>query len=55
MQIPVDPEVRDIAQGEIRDQYLDAGKARETLQWRAEYPLGTGLRETVAWYRELLD
>jgi CDP-glucose 4,6-dehydratase len=55
MQIPVDPEVRDIAQGEIRDQYLDAGKARETLQWRAEYPLETGLRETVAWYRELLD
>jgi CDP-glucose 4,6-dehydratase len=48
------PEVRNIAQGEIRDQYLSAAKARETLNWRATYDLETGLRETVAWYRSLL-
>jgi CDP-glucose 4,6-dehydratase len=50
----VDPTIRDIAQGEIRDQYLDATKARTVLDWRATYDLDTGLRETVDWYRALL-
>jgi len=50
----LDPEIRDIALGEIRDQYLDASKARRTLRWKATYDLDTGLRETVAWYRALL-
>jgi CDP-glucose 4,6-dehydratase len=50
----IDPDVRNTAQGEIRDQYLDAAKARKTLGWRASYDLDAGLRETVAWYRALL-
>lgn len=50
----VEPTIRDVAQGEIRDQYLDATKARTVLDWRAAYDLDTGLRETVAWYRALL-
>jgi CDP-glucose 4,6-dehydratase len=50
----LDPDVRNTAQGEIRDQYLDAAKARKTLGWRASYDLDAGLRETVAWYRALL-
>jgi CDP-glucose 4,6-dehydratase len=49
-----EPDVRNIAQGEIRDQYLNAAKARQTLGWRASYDLDAGLRETVAWYRALL-
>jgi CDP-glucose 4,6-dehydratase len=50
----VEPDVRNIAQGEIRDQYLNAAKARHTLGWRASYDLDAGLSETVAWYRALL-
>jgi CDP-glucose 4,6-dehydratase len=50
----IDPDVRNTAQGEIRDQYLDAAKARKTLGWRASYDLDAGLSETVAWYRALL-
>jgi CDP-glucose 4,6-dehydratase len=50
----VEPDVRNIAQGEIRDQFLNAAKARKTLGWRASYDLDAGLSETVAWYRALL-
>jgi CDP-glucose 4,6-dehydratase len=50
----LEPDVRNVAQGEIRDQYLSAAKARETLRWHAAYDLETGLRETIAWYRSLL-
>jgi CDP-glucose 4,6-dehydratase len=50
----LEPDVRNIAQGEIRDQFLNAAKARKTLGWRARYDLDAGLSETVAWYRALL-
>jgi len=50
----LEPDVRNVAQGEIRDQYLSAAKARDTLNWRATYDLDTALRETIAWYRALL-
>lgn len=50
----LEPDVRNVAQGEIRDQYLSATKARERLRWRATYDLDSGLRETIAWYRSLL-
>jgi CDP-glucose 4,6-dehydratase len=54
METTIDPEIRDVAQGEIRDQYLDAAKAREVLRWSATYKIEAGLRETIAWYRALL-
>src|SRR5512138_15304 len=50
----LEPDVRNVAQGEIRDQYLSATKARERLRWHATYDLDSGLRETIAWYRSLL-
>jgi nucleoside-diphosphate-sugar epimerase len=50
----LEPEVRNIARGEIRDQYLSAAKARETLNWRVTYDLDAALSETIAWYRALL-
>ena len=50
----LEPEVRNIAHGEIRDQYLSAAKARDTLHWRVSYDLDTALGETIAWYRGLL-
>ena len=48
----LDVEVLGGAAGEIRDQWLDAGKARKVLEWKPSRGLDTGLRETVPWYRE---
>jgi len=50
----VEPRVLDAAVGEIKDQYLDAGKARRVLGWEAGVSLEDGLTRTVEWYRELL-
>ena len=50
----VEPDIRNVAQGEIKDQYLSAAKARDTLNWRVTYDLTTALGETVEWYRTLL-
>lgn len=48
------PVILDIAQGEIESQYLDSSKARRRLGWSAAFTLDEGLRETIAWYRDLL-
>jgi len=39
------------ANQEIREQYLDASKARERLGWSPEVGLDEGLRRTIEWYR----
>ena len=49
------PTVLNQAQGEIVNQSLDASKAQRELGWRAEYDLARGLRETVSWYRGVLE
>jgi CDP-glucose 4,6-dehydratase len=48
----LEPEIRNEATHEIRDQYLDAGKARRVLGWQAGFDLDQSLRATVDWYRE---
>jgi CDP-glucose 4,6-dehydratase len=48
------PVIQDQARGEIRDQYLDASKARRVLGWQPTVPLREGLARTVAWYRGFL-
>ena len=45
------PEILDIAKAEIREQYLDADKARQRLQWAARIGMDEGLRRTIDWYR----
>ena len=50
----VEPDVRNTATGEIKDQYLSAAKARERLDWTPSYSLDQGLIETIAWYRAYL-
>jgi CDP-glucose 4,6-dehydratase len=47
----LEPDVRNEASNEIRDQYLDAGKARRMLQWAPAYTLDAALGETVDWYK----
>ena len=46
----LEPDVRNEASNEIRDQYLDAAKARRMLGWTPGFTLEAGLRETVDWY-----
>ncbi len=46
------PEVRNEATNEIRNQYLDAGKARRLLGWKPLYTFDEGLAATIAWYRQ---
>ena len=48
----LEPEVRNEAVNEIRQQYLSAERARNVLGWRPLFSLEEGLRATIAWYRE---
>jgi CDP-glucose 4,6-dehydratase len=48
----LEPVIQNVASSEIREQYLDASKARERLGWRPRYGMEEAIRETVDWYRE---
>ena len=50
----LEPKILNKAQGEIKDQYLNAALARETLGWSAGVKLAEGLVQTFAWYQDLL-
>jgi len=50
----LEPIVLNEATNEIPKQYLDAGKARRVLGWRAAFGIDEGLRRTGAWYRDHL-
>lgn len=54
MNVEPNPLVLATATMEIRDQTLDATKAREQLGWKPQWSLDEGLRETVAWYTAYL-
>ena len=47
----LEPDVRNEASNEIRDQYLDAAKARTMLGWAPAFTFEAGLRATVDWYK----
>jgi CDP-glucose 4,6-dehydratase len=50
----LEPIIQNIATSEIREQYLDASKARERLGWSPKYGMEEALSETVAWYESEL-
>jgi CDP-glucose 4,6-dehydratase len=50
----LEPKILDDAVGEIKDQYLDASRARSELSWSAGVTLADGLARTFPWYRDLL-
>ncbi len=54
MDSKLEPEVRNEAVNEIRQQYLSAEKARNVLGWQPLFSLDDGLRSTIDWYREFL-
>jgi CDP-glucose 4,6-dehydratase len=47
----LEPVIQNIANSEIREQYLDASKARKLLGWSEKYGMEEALRETIDWYR----
>ncbi len=51
----LEPVIQNIASAEIREQYLDAGKARRLLSWSPRFGLEEGLKKTIAWYEQALD
>jgi len=51
----LEPIVQNVASAEIREQYLDAGKARSRLAWSPRLGWDEGLKRTIAWYREHLS
>jgi CDP-glucose 4,6-dehydratase len=48
------PVILNTAKAEIKDQYLDASKARSVLGWAPKYTVRQGLDITVDWYRTYL-
>lgn len=50
----LEPIIQNTAQAEIKDQYLDASKAKRILGWSTRCTLREGMERTVAWYRDYL-
>jgi CDP-glucose 4,6-dehydratase len=50
----LEPVILNQASHEIREQYLDCGKARTLLNWRPRFSLEDGLQRTIEWYRSFL-
>jgi CDP-glucose 4,6-dehydratase len=50
----LEPVLQNVASAEIREQYLDAGKARARLGWKPRYGMDEGLRRTIDWYQAYL-
>ena len=50
----LEPDVRNEASNEIRNQYLSAEKARRELNWAPLFTLDEALLTTINWYQEFL-
>jgi CDP-glucose 4,6-dehydratase len=46
------PDIRNEARAEIREQWLSARKAADRLGWHPAHTLESGLQETITWYRD---
>ena len=44
--------ILDSVKAEIKDQYLSSEKARRELNWKPQYSLEDGLKETYCWYKD---
>ena len=47
----LEPDIRNEAFAEIREQTLSSARAREVLGWRPLFSIDDGLRATIDWYR----
>ncbi len=48
------PEIRNEVSNEIRNQYLNAKKARRLLHWHPLFTIDEGLKLTIQWYKDFL-
>jgi CDP-glucose 4,6-dehydratase len=55
MDSDLEPDVRDEAVNEIREQRVSARKAADMLGWQPAHTLDEGLADTIAWYRAYLS
>jgi CDP-glucose 4,6-dehydratase len=55
MQSDLRPVIRGEASNEIRQQYLNAAKAKRVLGWSPMFDIDSGLNRTIDWYREFLS
>jgi CDP-glucose 4,6-dehydratase len=55
MNSSLEPDVRNEASHEIREQYLSAAKAHRLLNWQPQHSFDEGLNRTVEWYRKFLQ
>lgn len=51
----LEPRILGIASNEIPHQYLNAGKAREKLDWRPLFNFDEGLKQAIPWYLDQLE
>ena len=49
------PIILNEASNEIKHQYLSAKKARKLLRWKPYYDLDKGLKETIEWYKQMIE
>jgi len=47
----LEPVIRNSVSNEIKNQYLNAEKAKSKLNWRPIYTLEEGLQKTIQWYK----
>jgi CDP-glucose 4,6-dehydratase len=55
MNCDLEPDVRNEASHEIREQYLSAAKAHRLLNWQPQHGFDEGLLRTVEWYGRFLE
>jgi CDP-glucose 4,6-dehydratase len=48
----LEPDIRNEARAEIKNQFLSAKKAREVLGWKPVYAIDDALARTIGWYRD---
>jgi len=55
MDSPLQPEIRNEANNEIRHQYLSAAKAKQLLDWQPLFTLESALQLSINWYMDFFE
>jgi CDP-glucose 4,6-dehydratase len=50
----IEPEIKNTAKSEIKDQHLNSAKAHSILGWKSSIDLQNGLEKTFNWYKTYL-
>lgn len=51
----LEPVILNNVKNEIKNQYLDAAKAKKLLNWKPKYSIEEGLSETIKWYNNFFS